>query len=95
MKSEAVLVAREETNREMVKALTHPALLFVAGVYVIDWMTNKPGGAGQTQAGVLEALLAAVCAGAAIAPAFPSMLSSSKEMVKALSPGLGALALVK
>lgn len=94
MKSEAVMVAREQTAREMVKALTHPALLFVGGIYAINWMADKPGGMGQAQAVVLEGLLAAVCAGAAIAPAFPKMMDTSAEMVKVLTPALGALAVL-
>lgn len=95
MKSEAVLVAREETNRELIKALAHPVVLFVGGVYALNWMADKPGGMGQAQAAALEVLLAAVCAGSAIAPAFPAMMSASGEIAKALAPALGTAALLK
>lgn len=99
MKSDAVRVAQEETNRELIKAVTHPVVLFVGGVYALNWMADKPGGMGQTQAAVLEGLLGIVCVGSALAPAFPSMLAAggpvATEALKALAPALGTMALAK
>ena len=95
MTSDAVKLAREETNRELVKSLTHPALLFVGGVYAINWMADRPGGMGQAQAAALEALLAGVCAGSAIAPAFPELVKLGGDVVKGLLPALGTAALIK
>ena len=93
--TEAVLVAREETNRELIRAVFHPVCLFVGGVYAINWMADRPGGMGQVQAAALEALLAGVCAGSAIAPAFPELVKLGGDVVKGLLPALGTAALIK
>jgi hypothetical protein len=94
MKSEAVRIAQEETNRELIRAVLHPVVLFVGGVYAINWMADKPGGMSQAQAVALEALLGAVCAGAVLAPAVPAMLGTANELTRALGPALSALALI-
>lgn len=99
MKSEAVRIAQEETSREVIKAITHPVVLFIGGVYAINWMADRPGGMGQAQGFVLDGILAAVCLGSALAPAFPGMLAAggpvATEALKALAPALGTMALVK
>jgi len=98
VKSEAVLVARETTNQELIRAVFHPAVLFVGGIYAINWMADKPGGMGQTQAVALEGLLAGVCVASALAPAFPTLITQggavASEAMKVLGPAMGALAIM-